>query len=554
MLALAPRPAEQGGYHLQEITEWGEFSGPRSVVDSPAELAPRLDDSQRCLWDAASSVYPALLRSGIRVDRCHDVTLTERILLGRAGIFGSPSSAAAVHARATGAEVPDDPTPASPPGHPTLFEPAVSTASADLDPIEVLRIALTDQRRRTAADRALALLLAAESASGLAAVEMGVTGLPWRADIHLDLLAGMLGPRPHPGQRPQRLAELAGEINDAFGFAVNPDSAVDLRAAFRRAGFDIDTTRSWVIRDLDHPAVTPVLGYKELSRIHTANGWNWHDEWARGGRFRPEYLPGGVVSGRWATRGGGALQIPRALRKAVVADPGYRLVVADAAQLEPRVLAAISGDAALQKVSTDADLYTALANDGFGGDRAHAKLAMLGAMYGQTSGEAGRLLTTLRDRYPAAMACVESAARQGERGNVVHSVLGRACPPPSPAWRETVDWGSRQDANEPERRRAELVARDRGRFTRNFVVQASAADWASVWLSGLRRDLRSIGGAELVFFQHDELIIHAPDESASAVADLTIEAANSARRLVFPSSSVTTPVRPAIVDCYADAK
>ena len=244
------------------------------------------------------------------------------------------------------------------------------------------------------------MLLAAESASGLAATEMGVTGLPWRVDIHLELLADMLGPRPRPGERPQRLAQLAAEINEAFGFPVNPDSAVDLRAAFRRAGFEIDSTRSWVIKEIAHPAVAPVLTYKELSRVHTANGWNWLDEWARDGRFRPEYLPGSVVSGRWATRGGGALQIPRALRKAVVADPGHRLVVADAAQLEPRVLAAVSGDVALQRISADEDLYTALANDGFGGDRAHAKVAMLGAMYGATSGESGRLLGTLRTPLP----------------------------------------------------------------------------------------------------------------------------------------------------------
>jgi DNA polymerase I len=297
-----------------------------------------------------------------------------------------------------------------------------------------------------------------------------------------------------------------------------------------------------------------VIAAPSPDRVHTANGWNWLDEWVRGGRFHPEYLPGAVVSGRWATRGGGALQIPRALRRAVVADPGHRLVVADAAQLEPRVLAAVSGDSALQRVSADADLYTALAADGFGGDRAHAKVAMLGAMYGATSGEAGRLLGTLRARYPVAMACVENAARQGERGEVVRSILGRACPPPSAGWREVVDIGSEQDATEAERRRAGQFARARGRFTRNFVVQASAADWASVWLSGLRRDLRSIPGAELVFFQHDELIVHVPDEGARAVAALTVDAAESARRLVFPTTSVTTPVRPTIVDCYADAK
>ena len=383
---------------------------------------------------------------------------------------------------------------------------------------------------------------------------MSRTGLPWRADVHLELLAKMLGSRPKTGERPPRLAQLAQEIDAAFGFPVNPDSAVDLRSAFRRAGFDIESTRSWVIKELRHPAVTPVLAYKELARVHTANGWNWLDEWVRDGRFRPEYLPGSVVSGRWATRGGGALQIPRALRAAVVADPGHRLVVADAAQLEPRVLAAVSGDAALQAVSADADLYTALANDGFGGDRAHAKVAMLGAMYGATTGEAGRLLPTLRAHYPVAMACVEHAARQGEHGDVVQSILGRACPPPGESWREVVEVGSQQDATEAERRRADRYARDRGRFTRNFLVQGSAADWASVWLSGVRRDLRSVPDAELVFFQHDELIVHTPTESAAAVAELTIEAAASARGLVFPTSSVATPVRPVIVDCYADAK
>lgn len=555
MLALARRPADPAGFELQELSDLGEPTGPRALVAATADLRRFAGPGHRWLWDATSLVYPALLRSKVRIERCHDITLTERILLARQGLFGVPSSAAAVHARAAGAPVPQDPVREDPLSHPVLFDPLETTAgNTAADPIEVLRVAFVDQVSRIADDRALGLLVAAESASGLAAAEMSMTGLPWRADIHLELLATMLGPRPRFGERPVRLAELAGQINEAFGFTVNPDSAADLRSAFRRAGFDIDSTRSWVIKSLAHPAVVPVLSYKELSRMHTANGWNWHDEWAKGGRFRPEYLPGGVVSGRWATRGGGALQIPRTLRSAVVADPGRRLVVADAAQLEPRVLAAISRDAALQAVSGDADLYAGLADDGFGGDRAHAKLAMLGAMYGATSGEAGRLLGTLRDRYPAAMECVEDAARCGERGEVVQSVLGRACPPPSEDWREVVQWGSRQDATDPERKRAELFARDRGRFTRNFVVQASAADWAAVWLSGLRRDLTQVPGAELVFFQHDELIVHVPAESASLVADLSIQAADAARRLVFPESRVTTPVRPVIVDCYADAK
>ena len=561
------RGGDGAGYHLQELADDGEPLGDPLMIGDPVGLLAFAGRGARWLWDATSQVYPGLLRAGVRLDRCHDITLTERILRARAGVFGEPSSAAAVSARATGAPVPADRDPATTfagrqsafgqPAQPKLFDtfdPVRDVVAGVGDSLTLLRTALVDQQRRAGDDNAVALLLAAESASGLAAAEMGHAGLPWRADVHRELLVQALGQQPAAGRRPTRMAELASEIDAAFGFPVNPDSAVDLRAAFRRVGFDIDTTRSWVIKGLAHPAVEPVLAYKELARLYTANGWNWLAEWVRDGRFRAEYVPGGVVSGRWATNGGGGLQIPRALRRAVVADPGYALVVADAAQLEPRVLAAISNDHALQRLSADADLYDALATDGFGGDRAKAKLAMLGAMYGQTSGEAGRLVPTLRRRYPAAMACVQGAARQGEIGQVVHSALGRACPPPGATFREVLEVGTSQDATDAERRRADLMAKDRGRFTRNFIVQASAADWAAVWLSGLRRDLAAVPGAELVFFQHDELIVHVPTEKADLVSELTIAAAEAARELVFPGSAVTTPVRPVVVDCYADAK
>ncbi len=86
------------------------------------------------------------------------------------------------------------------------------------------------------------------------------------------------------------------------------------------------------------------------------------------------------------------------------------------------------------------------------------------------------------------------------------------------------------------------------------MVQASAADWAAVWLSGLRRDLFDVPGAELVFFQHDELIVHCSAEAADRIAALAVAAADAARELVFPGSWATTPVRPVIVECYADAK
>src|SRR6185436_15745221 len=120
-------------------------------------------------------------------------------------------------------------------------------------------------------------------------------------------------------------------------------------------------------RNVDHPAVRPLLEYKELYRIWVAHGWSWLDAWVRDGRFRPEYVPGGVVSGRWGARGGGALQVPKVVRRAVVAEPGWRFVVADAGQLEPRVLAAVSGDERFAAAGAAGDLYAALAADSFEG-------------------------------------------------------------------------------------------------------------------------------------------------------------------------------------------
>jgi DNA polymerase-1 len=320
--------------------------------------------------------------------------------------------------------------------------------------------------------------------------------------------------------------------------------------AFKKAGIEVPSSRAWVLREIDHPAVTPLLQYKELARLWVAHGWSWLDSWVHDGRFRPEYVVGGVVSGRWATRGGAALQLPKTLRTAVRADPGWMLVVADAAQLEPRVLAALSGDQRLAEVSASTDLYASLAADSFEGDRGQAKIAMLSAMYGGTSGGAGPLLAVLRQRFPHAVDYVEQAARAGEAGSTVRSRLGRTSPPPSAAWRELTGSAEQDETTE---RRSRQAARDWGRFTRNFVVQASAADWALTVLASLRRRLFTTP-AQVVFFQHDEVLVHCPAELAATVASEVDAAAVEASRLVFGPTPVRFPLQANVVDCYADAK
>jgi DNA polymerase-1 len=85
------------------------------------------------------------------------------------------------------------------------------------------------------------------------------------------------------------------------------------------------------------------------------------------------------------------------------------------------------------------------------------------------------------------------------------------------------------------------------------VVQASAADWALVLLADLRRRLAELPGPELVFFQHDEVLVHCPQGLAGAVAAAVTEAGEEARPLVFGDTAVRFPLKVSVVGCYADA-
>ncbi|MFK4065069.1 bifunctional 3'-5' exonuclease/DNA polymerase [Streptomyces sp. NPDC029674] len=565
--------AVEGG--AAELVRLGDDGLPAGdVVREPdlAEAVRKRPEADRWVWRSTAAVYPRLLAAGVRVPRCYDIEAAELLLLGHEGRLGEPRSAAAALARLRNTPVPPDPPPraAEPGTQDSLFEPRPGGIDVSLPDLAAV---YADQQRRhdaTAHPGRMRLLTASESAGMLVAAEMNAAGLPWRADVHRALLDELLGERYAGRGEPRRLAELADEVSGAFGRRVRPDLAADVVKAFAQAGIRVKSTRRWELEGIDHPAVRPLLEYKKLYRIWTAHGWSWLQDWVHDGRFRPEYTPGGSVSGRWTTNGGGALQIPKVIRRAVVADPGWRLVVADADQMEPRVLAAISRDRGLMEVAgSEEDLYTRLSDRAFSGDREHAKIALLGAVYGQTSGDGLKNLAALRRRFPLAVAYVDDAAKAGEEGRLVRTWLGRTSPPAAGAG-EDDEAGIPQEAppaapdggtgpaspdGEFTPGYASTNARARGRFTRNFVVQGSAADWALLMLAALRRSIAEGGlRAQLVFFQHDEVIVHCPAEEAETVALAVREAGDLAGRIAFGETPVRFPFTTAVVECYADAK
>ena len=503
----------------------------------------------RWVWDDTTRWYPALLAAGVRVERCTDLRLCHAVL--RRSPFVDQALLTGADTAGWDALAPADP------GDPALFpleDPADALDAAAEDDRQQAALAASPQRAR------LALLLAAESSGALVAAEMTAAGLPWRTDVHERLLVDALGPRPAAGARPVVLERLAGDVRAALGApGLNPDSPAELLRALQAAGLPVTDTRSWSLERLEHPAVPALLEYKRLARLLSANGWNWLDAWVRDGRFRPTFLPGGVVTGRWASSGGGALSVPTVVRPAAVADDGRRLVVADVAQLEPRVLAGMSGDTAMAEAARSADLYQGMVDGGAVATRAEAKLGILGAMYGGTRGESGRMLPRLARRYPRAVGLVEEAARAGERGEVVHTLLGRGSPLPTGAWAQrAVDLGEAPEETSPRADR-DRERRAWGRFTRNFVVQGTGAEWALCWLADLRNRLWRLGEGRLderphlVFFLHDEVVVHTPEELAPAVVEAVRAAAAEAGRLLFGGFGVDFPLDVAVVRSWADA-
>ncbi len=561
----------RGAVRVIDVAADGSRSEP--VTFAPAEFAQFVaarerEASRRWVWHDTAARYPALLDAGVRVERCYDLRLCHQILATSAYI----SQAEALREASEWVVAADSAEAPQQSDSPTLFDiearsrhrTAPPTLEAALDEFDRQRLAIAASHHPAR----LSLLLSAESAGALIAAELTHAGVPWDEAEHHRILRESLGPKPPLGTKPARMQSLGAEIREALGDPhANIDSPPKLLRSLRAAGIEVSSTSKWELAEHAHPAVDLLLEYKKMARLFTANGWAWLDEWVRDGRYRPTYVPGGVVTGRWASSGGGALQIPRQLRPALCADPGWLLVSADVSQLEPRVLAAMSGDRAMAAAGHGKDLYAGIVESGAVPSRQDAKIAVLGAMYGSTTGDAGRLVPRLRRAFPKAMRLVDQAAAVGEQGGQVTTWLGRSSPLPAEDWLALQSAASLPEASRRDEELARRTAREFGRFTRNFVVQGTAAEWALAWLAELRIRLSAFeavpesnepgsgfGRADsvrapasgpvfssrphLAFFLHDEVIVHTPAAHAEAVARAIEESAARAGALLFGEAPV----------------
>jgi DNA polymerase-1 len=545
-----------------------------AVTAPAADVVRRLGSSlaPRWVWWSAQESAAALVAAGVVVTACWDVAAVHRLLHG--GYTHLPAEVwAQSHGLDTGAaprsgqldllsaasvDEGDPAEPVRPDGYlrPDWADAALPTPVAAAR-WAALALALHDDQRaalgaapdprRPPSTPGLAELVAwSESAAELLAVELTAGGLPLDRHVAEQLVSGHAGPRPA-----DEAAAVAARRrrDDAVRDLVPDGSEVDLRnpaqvrTMLARIGFDVPDTRSWRLEPFRgaHPAVDALLAWRRSERITTTYGYSWLDRHVgRDGRLRGAWRACDGAGGRM-TASAGLHNMPADLRPAVVAEPGHVFVRADLGQIEPRVLAAVSGDEALARATADPDLYSPVAAR-LGCERPIAKVAVLAAMYGQTSGAAGEALRGLDRAYPVAMAYLRTADERGKRGEDVRTYGGRRIPM----------WSIPQPVDP-------VGAASRGRFARNAVVQGAAAELFKMWAVTVRAGLPAFIGpdgrpAEIVLCLHDELLIHVAEQHAPAVHQLLLHALEQTAARWATGSGVRLVADVSVVRRWSDAK
>ena len=150
-----------------------------------------------------------------------------------------------------------------------------------------------------------------------------------------------------------------------------------------------------------------------------------------------------------------------------------------------------------------------------GVERDIAKVAVLGAMYGQTTGRGAEALRGLETNYPVAMSYLSDAARAAEGGNDLRTRGGRLVRMGGGGQLEPDQ--HRSDGDSPDAAGRSRAAA-RGRYGRNAMVQGAAAEFFKTWAAVVRARLTQLDDrATIVLCLHDELLLHVPVERGTEI-------------------------------------
>jgi len=348
-----------------------------------------------------------------------------------------------------------------------------------------------------------------------------------------------------------RLRQLELEIQRIAGYAFNINSTQQLSdVLFGKLGLPTEglkktqagtySTAADVLEGLrgKHEIVDLILEQRQLSKLLST----YVDALPamvnpRTGRVHTSYNQTGAETGRLSSTNPNLQNIPvrtevgREIRRAFVAEPGWRLLSADYSQVELRILAHISGDEyLLAAFERGEDIHASAAAKVYGiplsqvtkEQRAVAKMMNFATSYGVTAfglaqrtglsrTEAEQFMQRYFATYPGVKRYIEETKKLAREQGYVETLLGRRRY--FPVLKTTAN--TQQAYN---------VRQAAERAAINHPIQGTAADIIKIAMIRLHRALGEGGyRARMLLQVHDELVLEVPEAELPAVGALVRE-------------------------------
>jgi len=336
----------------------------------------------------------------------------------------------------------------------------------------------------------------------------------------------------------QRILQLETEAYEIAGQPFNLSSPKQLGEIFfdklgmpvvKKTATGARSTDEEVLEKLaeDYPLPAKLLEHRSLSKLKGT----YTDKLAQlalpgDGRVHTHYAQAVAVTGRLSSNDPNLQNIPvrtpegRRVREAFVAPPGRLIASADYSQIELRIMAHISGDAALLLAFHDGmDVHRATAAEIFNVDRAqvsseqrrYAKVINFGLIYGMSAFGLAKALgidnTAAKnyieryfDRYPGVKHYMDQTRQLAKAQGYVETVFGRRLYLPEI-----------NSPNGPRRSAAERAAI-------NAPMQGTAADLIKLSMVKVQQVIEEQKlSTKMIMQVHDELVFEVPESEVDWV-------------------------------------
>lgn len=328
------------------------------------------------------------------------------------------------------------------------------------------------------------------------------------------------------------------------------ESPKKVKEAFLKLGIDIESTNEREISLIDHPAAQELLNFRELEKIKTSYGGSFLDAiHPFTGRIHADFQQIGTRTGRFSCKKPNLQQMPDEFRKCVTLKD-HKIVVADFSNIELRILAELSGDAAFRAAfdsgddphkSTAATMFNIPIDKVNKEQRFIAKTINFGLAYGMGANK-------LRDILNSKKEPGEKRLTVGE----VRSIYSKY----KQAYKGAIDWlrvtgdtafinlysttmlGRKRMFTRPayagDDQEFERLVGSIKRQGANSPIQGTNADITKLSMVNLHHDLTKYNyRAKMIIQVHDEIVILAHKTEAESIKELIVESMVSSAQEVL---------------------